>query len=113
LSGVSIHNDANSFQENDYQAINYEKDIIEDDFIEILKNINISNEPRFILLFFGTDVFKGDYGSNQSLSTKIIPDIISHFEGETKKTNASLIIIQTGGSIYENITALIDQISGR
>ncbi len=113
LSGVSLHNDTGGFQESDYIAINYENDISEINFLDMLKNIHIDNKPSYILLFFGTDIFRGDYGGNKNISKKIIPEILSHFEYMSEKQDATLITIQTGGSDYENVEELIDQISKR
>lgn len=113
LFGASIQNDAGDLEEESYLAKGYDINISNHEFIELVRSVKPPENIKFLLLFFGTDIFKGDYGGNENTTQDIIPTILDYFEKITAKNNGYLIIFQTGGSNYENINLLVEEIIKR
>jgi acetoin utilization deacetylase AcuC-like enzyme len=111
LSGISLHNDYSNISEERYLGIQYEKDISNSNYLSVLQqNLVIDSNCKFLLVFFGTDIFSGDYGSNISLTTELIPEIITAIESHVPKS-ATVLYIQTGGASKSPIEQLITCLS--
>lgn len=114
VSGICFHNDSGNIVDNGYTGKGYERTISGDDFCALIdQTMVIDPHVRFVLLFFGTDIFVGDYGDNQNVRVDVIPTIIDVVERKLPSPETSLAIIQTGGSQSQNISALIDHLMTR
>lgn len=114
LHGFSFHNDSGDIDDPFYKGVYYPVDIRDEDFLSLQnKNVKFKILPKYILLFFGTDIFRADYGDNLSLSTSLITRIIDIYEDLAIQNNASLIVVQTGGTLKQNYQLLIEDLSKR
>lgn len=109
VSGICFHNDAGDIKEVGYLGVRYDVGISEEDFLKLIQeNVEIPSETKFVLLFFGTDIFSDDYGGNKNISLEAVGKLVQIFEKNVEKSGAKLIIIQTGGTLAKNVSALID-----
>lgn len=109
LSGVSFHNDAENLVSPGYKGIRYNNNISNSKFLEILeKNIQIPSGTKYFLWFIGTDIINDDYGNNKNISLEVIPKMLEMIKRKSEEIKCKWIIIQTGGSIKENIQISID-----
>lgn len=114
VTGFCLHNDAGDVTDDGYIGKGYERAISRDEFCSLIEQtVMIDPRVKFVLLFFGTDLFVGDYGDNQNIHTDVIPNIIDIVERKLPSQDAHLAIIQTGGSSSENIHAFIDHLMSR
>lgn len=114
VTGFCLHNDAGDIADDGYVGKGYERTISGDELCSLIeKTIVINPRVRFVLLFFGTDVFAGDYGDNQNIRIDVIPKIIDVVEQKLPSQDTHFAIIQTGGSSSENIHALINHLMTR
>jgi acetoin utilization deacetylase AcuC-like enzyme len=110
VRGLSFHNDAGNIEEDGYKGIGYEYPVLESQFVDMVRQEtpSIVHNMKYLLLFWGTDVFMGDYGKNENITTNCVPEILNFFEELAQASNSQLIVIQTGGSQQRNIETLID-----
>jgi polyphosphate kinase 2 (PPK2 family) len=110
LSGFSIQNDYASVTTTGYKAIQYTYDTTNEEYLSVLnENLSINDSTKYLLVFFGTDIIAGDYGSNKKITKEIIPEIVSTIETKAPN-NAHILYIQAGGAATDNITTLISSL---
>lgn len=113
LKGVSFHNDYGQINEPDYLGVSYDPEVSQDQFLTLIShslNSQVFDQVRYLLLFFGTDIFLDDYGGNKRITPAVLPELVSIFEKLCQKTGSKIIVIQAGGQNKENLLNLINHL---
>lgn len=113
VTGISFHNDYGNIKENNFIGRQYPVTIQNEEYIKMLQeHVDIPERVRYLLVFVGTDIVKGDYGLNENITLDTLAKVIDCIESKISP-DTGIIYIQTGGAASENISYLIKFLRGR